>query len=726
MRIERIRIDAFGLFSRGVTAEFGKAPIAVVLGDNESGKTTMMEAIVATIFGFLNPQNEEARRPWQEHERYSCSITLRLNDSSLIEVARNFDDNAVRMRRLTGESEELIFAGKASPRSRSADADRYAALLEDILGLREVTVFMASVFVRQEHLQTELSEGMRRAVSGAVSTDYEKARAALTERFFKLTKHNPWGNRDKKNDRKIEELQKQQAEVTGKLDALGEAEQGIGSLLEQDQRMKDEIEQIKRQVQENEQALRSVAEFNRLNNDKERARERETTLRRELENVRVTRARMEEITTELKEKYPDFDSADMPFQQLLVRAAELEDEEGRREQAVRVEQGRLDMARQNELKSAGLALAVFMALVGGVVGFAVTGVPTCLAGVLVGGALGYLLPHLLPSLPGGKAAKAQVRVSTFREDLQGICERRERVFREIETLCGTTDVAAISVQFEEYRALQNQLDAAENLSKTFRAEQEMKDDYDAAVQQLVVIENQTDGLLRTATSLGLLKDDPQDALILETKLRSSCEEMRANLEEKREREVEMQVEIARLSGAQADDRPLLEEQIEDMERELVRLALNRDALKCAVDVLSEAIIEYRKAYLPMLEADITDLFSRIVGEKYSRIHFDRTLKPQVDAQERSDIEPAALSVGTRDQLYLAMRLAFARQISGGETLPLILDDPFTNFDERRLAAVHEILRSASADQQVILFTHDRRLSGWTDLVVELNEAGSQM
>ena len=120
MRIERIRIDAFGLFSRGVTAEFGKAPIAVVLGDNESGKTTMMEAIVATIFGFLNPQNEEARRPWQEHERYSCSITLRLNDSSLIEVARNFDDNAVRMRRLTGESEELIFAGKASPRSRSA------------------------------------------------------------------------------------------------------------------------------------------------------------------------------------------------------------------------------------------------------------------------------------------------------------------------------------------------------------------------------------------------------------------------------------------------------------------------------------------------------------------------------------------------------------------------------------------------------------------------------
>jgi DNA repair exonuclease SbcCD ATPase subunit len=466
MRIERIKIDAFGLFSRGVTVEFGDAPIAVVLGDNESGKTTMMEAIVATIFGFSNPQNEESRRPWREHESYSCTVTLRLNNSSLIEIARNFADNAVRMRQLTGESESLLFAGKASPRSRSADADRYAALLEDMLGLRDATLFMASVFVRQEHLQTELSEGMRRAVSGAVSTDYEKARTALTERFFKLTKHNPWGNRDKKNDREIEELQRSRIEIAGKLDTQREAEHSIADLLEQEHLVKDEIEQIKRQIHENESALHNVAEFNRLNKEKERARERETALRRELENVRETKARIQEISKELKEKYPDFDSADMPFQQLLVRAAELEDEEGRREQAVRVEQGRLDIARQNEVKTAGLVLAIVMSVVGGVVGFVAGGLSVCLAGVLVGGALGYLLPHLLPSLPGGKATKAQVRASMFQEDLQDIRERRERVIGEIEALCGTTDVAAISVQFEEYRALQNQLNAAESLTKT--------------------------------------------------------------------------------------------------------------------------------------------------------------------------------------------------------------------------------------------------------------------
>ncbi len=724
MRIERIKINGFGLFSRGITVEFGDAPIAVVVGDNESGKTTMMEAIVATIFGFTKQKNEEARRPWQEHESYSCSVTLRLSNSSLIEIARDFDDNAVRMRQLTGETETDLFLGKASSRSKSPDAEQYSQLLEGILGFGEVMLFMASVFVRQEQLMTELSEKMRRVVSGSVSTDYEKAQAALREKFFKLTKRNPWGSRDKKNDRRIEELRARKDEVTGKLDAQREAEHTIEKLLEQQQQLKEEIERLKRQIDENENALQSVAQFNRLNGEKDRARERETTLRRELENVRETRARIEKITGELKEKYPDFDSADMPFQQQLARAGELEDELVRREQALRLEKGRWEMARRNEKKVFGLIFAIIMSVVGAVVGFATGGAKGCLTGIVVGGALGYLLSRFI-QLPGGRAARAQARVSMVQEELKDIRERRERLNGEIKTLCGTSDIAAISVQFEEYRALQNQLSAAKSLSESFRAEQDIRDDYDEAVQELAVIETQIEQLLRTATSLSRLKDDLQDALVLETRLRASCEEMTTKLEEEREREIQLKLEIARSSGAQVNDRPLLEEQIEDIECELARLALSRDALKCAVDVLSEAIAEYRKGYLPMLEDEITELFSRIVGERYSRIHFDKNLGPRVDGPARSDIDPAALSVGTRDQLYLAMRLAFARQISHGETLPLILDDPFANFDEQRLAAVHQILKSVSKDQQIILFTHDRRFASWGDLLVELGEANSQ-
>jgi uncharacterized protein YhaN len=210
----------------------------------------------------------------------------------------------------------------------------------------------------------------------------------------------------------------------------------------------------------------------------------------------------------------------------------------------------------------------------------------------------------------------------------------------------------------------------------------------------------------------------------ETSLRGTLEKKTADLDTTRQRLNELHVAIASHSAAGIHDRANLQEQREEVQRELDRLALRRDALKCAVDVMAEAIAEYRKDYLPRLEREIASQFSAIVGTRYGRIHFDKSLEPRLDAPDRASMTPAELSVGTRDQLYFAMRLAFAEQMSRGETLPLILDDPFGNFDEHRLAAVHKTLKSLSAHQQIILFTHDRRLSSWGELVIDLNEAAA--
>jgi DNA repair exonuclease SbcCD ATPase subunit len=203
MRIERIVIGAFGLFNRGVTLDLGDTPFVVLLGDNESGKSTIMDAILATIFGFSNPKDEDARRPWAEHDLYSCAVALRMDDSSVLEIARNLESNDVRVRQKNEDEVTTLFSGKASPRSKSPDAKRYALLLEEKLTLAEAELFHASIFVRQEQMATEFSERMRRVVSGSVDTDYEQARQALQEKFFALTKKNPWDARDKTNPRQI-------------------------------------------------------------------------------------------------------------------------------------------------------------------------------------------------------------------------------------------------------------------------------------------------------------------------------------------------------------------------------------------------------------------------------------------------------------------------------------------------------------------------------------------
>ena len=59
-----------------------------------------------------------------------------------------------------------------------------------------------------------------------------------------------------------------------------------------------------------------------------------------------------------------------------------------------------------------------------------------------------------------------------------------------------------------------------------------------------------------------------------------------------------------------------------------------------------------------------------------------------------------------DQLYLALRLAVARELT--PNTPLVLDDALIRFDDTRHAAAMEILKKEAQSKQVILFTCQTR------------------
>ena len=62
--------------------------------------------------------------------------------------------------------------------------------------------------------------------------------------------------------------------------------------------------------------------------------------------------------------------------------------------------------------------------------------------------------------------------------------------------------------------------------------------------------------------------------------------------------------------------------------------------------------------------------------------------------------------GTVDQLYLALRLAVAKELT--PHAPLILDAALVRFDDTRLAAALRILRQEAEKKQVLLFTCQSR------------------
>ncbi|WP_437568718.1 AAA family ATPase [Sorangium sp. So ce542] len=80
------------------------------------------------------------------------------------------------------------------------------------------------------------------------------------------------------------------------------------------------------------------------------------------------------------------------------------------------------------------------------------------------------------------------------------------------------------------------------------------------------------------------------------------------------------------------------------------------------------------------------------------------------APVQREVDVTGLSDGTRDQLYLALRLAsLEHHARTGEPMPLILDDLLIHFDDDRARAALAVLGELTATTQVLFFTHHARL-----------------
>jgi hypothetical protein len=90
----------------------------------------------------------------------------------------------------------------------------------------------------------------------------------------------------------------------------------------------------------------------------------------------------------------------------------------------------------------------------------------------------------------------------------------------------------------------------------------------------------------------------------------------------------------------------------------------------------------------------------------------------VDDAEGHALPVEALSRGTREQLFLSLRLALAAYSARhGAPLPMVLDDVLVNFDAARAQAAAEVLTEfAAAGHQVLVFTcHEHIVAAFENL-----------
>ena len=133
----------------------------------------------------------------------------------------------------------------------------------------------------------------------------------------------------------------------------------------------------------------------------------------------------------------------------------------------------------------------------------------------------------------------------------------------------------------------------------------------------------------------------------------------------------------------------------------------------AVRLLTWAIDKYRDQKQGPMLLRAGAIFSTLTLGRYSKLFVDYQKTPLSLSALRTDgrqVEVSGMSEGTRDQLYLALRLAALElHLGKSKALPFVADDLFINFDDERSTAGLEALRELSTRTQVLFLSHHDHL-----------------
>ncbi len=213
--------------------------------------------------------------------------------------------------------------------------------------------------------------------------------------------------------------------------------------------------------------------------------------------------------------------------------------------------------------------------------------------------------------------------------------------------------------------------------------------------------------------------DELDARIVEWEQRvGELDEARG---EKNTEKAQRELELRRMDGAAT-----AAEKAEAVEQELAAVVSHGQEylrLYLAERLLLENIEAYRLQHQGPVLSRAQQVFAELTSGRFVQLVDDTgpdgravlrarrapTGGPDAEAEGRL-VGVEGMSEGTRDQLYLALRLAtLERYADEGRAMPLLLDDVLMTFDDGRSAAALRVFDELADRFQVILLTHHAHL-----------------
>jgi DNA repair exonuclease SbcCD ATPase subunit len=725
----------------------------LIVGSNGTGKSTIVEALVRSLYGFRRLRHDERRahrrrRPWTGGG-YRATVGLDGPEGSLT-FDRDFDSDEVVVRRV---GEDLpLFQGEANLARAGETSRRYREVLRGQFGLADLDAYERTGCVQQGGLiRTELSEDLLRVAAGG-HADVESAQRRLRAEYRELTLEPiSEGETRRRKQGRLERLQDEVADLESRARDAHAAEERRAPLARERDRLKGEIAGLQTEIEGLEAAFEGVSELETLKTAEEASQGRVRQLESTGHELDEAMARLDLLQTrDLAQDEPVYPA------DFLARVGALAEGLWPRRQKLDATLETLRARVEDVASPAREAYVRFLAPAAAVVAGAwllaqamtLTGAVLLLAGVAFGAAV-WARRH-------GVAAE--------RTRLADELRRAERESRDVEgrieaLLEGVPDGASLTPDTLPHRRREFERQATER-QQLAEAERSLRDAMDRAAQSLeaeTTRDSETDADERDRQTAGavastggvtgvvergrhLLRDlqqavseerderlAPLKVRLLEAsrrsfKLPAGVEALggavRTALQEGRAKHGELQEELAGLERRIAyEGRPgqsalALERETAQLREQLDAVDRRAAAYREASALITEAYEAFRSTDQERLLVSISRHLEEISNGELGPLETTEGLETaRVRAGDRSlPLASPPLSYGQLHITLLAVRLGAADFLAGlGVRLPLLLDDPFVHLDPGRARELWDVLAKIAVERQVIVATQDRLL-----------------
>jgi DNA repair exonuclease SbcCD ATPase subunit len=678
MLLTKLKLNYFGRFQQ---KEIELKPgINLIFGENESGKSTVHAFIKGMLFGIERLRGRASASkedlytrylPWDYPGAFGGSMDLEIGGNTY-RLTRSFHAN----------DKSFLILNLATGREVKL---REGLISELIPGLSEAA-FRNTVSIEQLKAQTdsELALQVRNYIANLSVAKSKEINVAKAVSFLnEQRKH----LESLHNTAQLNELRSEIEEGIAKEERMDQLTLQLQKLLEQEQGLQKQREELA--AASDQEAVRRMEQLPAILEKYRSYRELDNQIRR-LEFTREEfEKRMEEgkgrqqALEQIKEDKRAAQFLDNEIKELDRQASELDRK-----------QEELELGNRKGLYYCVLPAAIAAILAVVLTGFEVAGLFLA-AGVLLAGAVGYyFLNRKNKSVSGelhNKKDELWSRKTEAQKEFQDILGRNRAEHaeglndRQEELLRGIYNAENAKEQLEDIR--RRRIDAVDSMDTVY-------DSIMKYVRYYIPAEELTENIMQRLTE--------------ELRLRKQESSRRWDRLNEDEKEYRLQIEKLRweISKLEGNEEELLrnQEKFQQLIQQQSADTVELEAIKLALSSIQELSAEIHDSFGNQLNQAVSEVIRRVTGERYQELKIDEKLGVKV-GWKGDYVLLERLSAGTIDQIYLAMRLAVADLLLGRDEAPLLLDDSFAFYDDKRVKAA---LAEVAGRRQLLLFTCHRR------------------